>query len=61
MKYPFKSKTGSAARRRLYQAFEDALERGDVPNALVFAQELKRFGIEVRVVTPEGGKPHELN
>ena len=50
-KYPWKSEAASEARRRLYEALEEAAMRGDVPSAMAFAAELRRLGADVRLLT----------
>ena len=57
MKHPFKSEAASEARCRLCLSLENALLRGDVPAALVYAAELRRLGIEVHVAAD--GVPDE--
>jgi len=53
MRYPFRSEVASETRRRLYELFEEALQAGDVPNAIVFLRELERFGVRVPTLSDE--------
>ena len=53
MKHPFRSEAASETRRRLYGLFEEALQAGDVPNAVVFLRELERFGVRVSTLSHE--------
>ena len=53
MKHPFRSEAASETRCRLYTLFEEALQAGDVPNAIVFLRELERFGVRVTTLSDE--------